>query len=249
MSAKKWLTIITFIFSIGALCIVLTIGNASKSMAYDIALATFGSALLGFIMSLTEYFTERKSAMEQFWLEGQSALKKLREIKYFQCDAPIDLITACFQEESTREFNEKYPDLVQLTEESQYEAKEKLKIWFLENTDFPSAEDSLADKMWEDYYKTRMDKYKKAILDSIDSYRKAATIDLVCLDNAYGNMDFLFGNCKLRKNAYSNIYDKLREYRDAILKEKYHFDLLQSGEGNFVVCIDKMLQLNRIFFL
>lgn len=35
-------------------------------IGYDISLAIFGSALLGFIMSLIEYFTERRKAMEQF---------------------------------------------------------------------------------------------------------------------------------------------------------------------------------------
>ena len=48
-------------------------------MGYDISLAIFGSALLGFIMSLAEYFTERRKAMEQFWTEARRVLVQFRK--------------------------------------------------------------------------------------------------------------------------------------------------------------------------
>ena len=58
MTAKKWVTIVTFICSLVA--IILMSGFkyccAEGNIGYDITLAIFGSALLGFIMSLIEYF-------------------------------------------------------------------------------------------------------------------------------------------------------------------------------------------------
>ena len=56
MKAKKWLTIITLAISIIALVLAFAIGKESNSIFYDIEMAILGSALLGFIMSLTEYF-------------------------------------------------------------------------------------------------------------------------------------------------------------------------------------------------
>ena len=84
MRAKKWLTIITCVCSFLSLIIALIIGKSSNAIAYDIALAVFGSALLGFIMSLTEYFTERRNAMERFWDLARRALNQLRKIEYIE---------------------------------------------------------------------------------------------------------------------------------------------------------------------
>lgn len=66
MRGKKWMTIITFLFAVIALIIAVVIGKGCACIAYDVTMAIFGSALLGFIMSLTEYFVERRSAMEWF---------------------------------------------------------------------------------------------------------------------------------------------------------------------------------------
>ena len=87
MKAKKWLTIITSIFSILSLVTALLIGNGSNSVLYDIAMAVFGSALLGAIMSSTEYFVERRKAMEQFWDEARKVLAEMRKVRYINVDA------------------------------------------------------------------------------------------------------------------------------------------------------------------
>ena len=79
MKAKKWLTIITGCISLLSLIAALIIGKTSNCILYDISMAIFGSALLGAIMSLTEYFVERRKAMEQFWDEARKVLKELRK--------------------------------------------------------------------------------------------------------------------------------------------------------------------------
>lgn len=43
-------------------------------------------------MSLTEYYVEKRKAMEEFWLQSSKILKELRKIKYLELDAPIELI-------------------------------------------------------------------------------------------------------------------------------------------------------------
>lgn len=70
MNAKKWVTIVTLICTIIAV-VLMTVFKCCFSdgnIGYDIALAIFGSALLGLIMSLVEYFSERKKPWNNFGL-------------------------------------------------------------------------------------------------------------------------------------------------------------------------------------
>ena len=139
MKAKKWLTIITGCISLLSLIAALIIGKTSNCILYDISMAIFGSALLGAIMSLTEYFVERRKAMEQFWDEARKVLKELRKIRYINVDAPHDLICACFSEEESNKWHEK---LDHIQAES---ARNNLISWFEENTVMSFTEE---DDIW-----------------------------------------------------------------------------------------------------
>ena len=75
MKSKKWLTIITLFMSILSLIVACLIGKDSNCIFYDISMALLGSAVLGFIMSLTEYYVEKRKAMEEFWLQSSKILK------------------------------------------------------------------------------------------------------------------------------------------------------------------------------
>ena len=76
MKAKKWLTIITLFVSIVSFIIACLIGKGNDFIGYDIAMALLGSAVLGFIMSITEYYVERRKAMEDFWIQAVKILKE-----------------------------------------------------------------------------------------------------------------------------------------------------------------------------
>ena len=83
MKAKKWITIITFGVSIGSLiCATITACDEKYDLFYDVSMAIFGSALLGFIMSLIEYFVERRKTMEYFLTAAYKIYVQLRKIKY-----------------------------------------------------------------------------------------------------------------------------------------------------------------------
>ncbi len=66
MKAKKWLTIIIFIILALSLVVSVKIEKSSDSISYDIAMAIFGGIILSFVMSLTEYYVEKRKAMEEF---------------------------------------------------------------------------------------------------------------------------------------------------------------------------------------
>lgn len=100
MNAKKWVTIVTLICTIIAV-VLMTVFKCCFSdgnIGYDIALAIFGSALLGLIMSLVEYFSERKKAMEQFWIEAKRVLAQFRKAKYIYFDEPEEIVIGCINE-------------------------------------------------------------------------------------------------------------------------------------------------------
>lgn len=128
MKAKKWLTIITMIVSVLSLVVAFVIGKCSNCIYYDISMALLGSAVLGFIMSLTEYYVERRKAMEEFWVQAIKILRKLREIEHLDLDAPLGLIIEAFREERSNELFHNLaisPD----DKEIKHEAKNNLISW------------------------------------------------------------------------------------------------------------------------
>lgn len=62
-------------------------------------------------------------------------------------------------------------------------------------------------------YNGRIEHYSNMFMKYMDMYIVASKIDLEDLSNAYGNLDFLFGNKKTRLAAFELIYSKLQEYR------------------------------------
>ena len=228
MKAKKWLTIITLIITALSLVLAFIIGKNSNCITYDISMAIFGGAALGFIMSLTEYYVERRKAMEEFWLQATKVLNELKKIKYLDVDAPINLSN---------------------DEKISVNAKENLISWYKENIPIPFDENTDDNKELTHLYDSNMAGYKEVFLQCMDSYREASMVELGNLDNAYGNLDFIIANKCIRQKAYEQIYDKLRKIVYQFRNEVYHFNLLKDGNGNFPVCILKVSELNQKYFL
>lgn len=107
MRAKKMLTYITGGCALISAVLAFVIGKPSNCIWYDYSMAIFGSALLGLIMSITEYFVERRRAMETFLRASRKVLSKLRKIEYFKTDTSIDNILDCFVNEQFNEYEMK----------------------------------------------------------------------------------------------------------------------------------------------
>lgn len=243
MKAKKYLTMITGGFSLLSLVMAWWIGKSSNSTLYDVSMAAFGSALLGVIMSLTEYFVERRKAMEQFWNEARKVLHELRKIRYINTEAPHDLIHACFVEEESNKWQ-------QLFSENQSEtARKNLISWFKENGVVPLREDDDdIEAVLNQIYEERMEYFHKEYQRAIDSYADAANIDIDQLGNAYAGLDFFF-NKRIRNKAYNEVYQKIREFIRQLHQESYHFNLLRENQGRFSICADKAYQICQYAFM
>lgn len=248
MKAKKWLTIITLVITALSLVLAFIIGKNSNCITYDISMAIFGGAALGFIMSLTEYYVERRKAMEEFWLQATKVLNELKKIKYLDVDAPINLIVDAIHEDDSNALKENF-HLLRDDEKISVNAKENLISWYKENIPIPFDENTDDNKKLTQLYDSNMAGYKEVFLQCMDSYREASMVELGNLGNAYGNLDFIIANKCIRQKAYEQIYDKLRKIVYQFRNEAYYFNLLKNGSGNFPVCILKVSELNQEYFL
>lgn len=141
MKVKKLLTIITLVIMVLSLVITFVIGKNSNCIIYDISMAIFSGAALSFIVSLTEYYVEKRKAMEEFWLQAIKILNKLKKIKYLDVDAPINLIVDAIQEEDSNALYKKF-HLLSGDKKASFKAKEKLISWYKENMSFPFDENT-----------------------------------------------------------------------------------------------------------
>ncbi|MBS5115447.1 MAG: hypothetical protein KHY88_07110 [Erysipelotrichaceae bacterium] len=247
MKSKKRLTYITLIVSVLSLIVAFCVGKKANSIYYDIALAFLGSAALGFIMSITEYYVEKRKSMEEFWIQATKLLKELSTIKYLDIDAPIDLIINCLNEEGNNEYN-KFNIKSFDTKDSQTQ-KDKLIKWFKENNFTIIDNEVNSNDWWDKYYSSKMNEYRVIFDTQMDKYRKLTLLDTGLLDNAYGNLDFMFVNKCLRNKLCFDIYQNIRDIIFEINSQVCHFNLLKSGDGNYAVCVLKLKELNNLFLM
>jgi len=89
---------------------------------------------------------------------------------------------------------------------------------------------------------------EKDVKACMDSYIAIADFSLGELTNAYGGLDFIFANRKIKKCAYTKIYEKLRLMRNDASNNAYHFRLAIAGEGNMNTCLALIKKLNDSWF-
>ena len=250
MRAKKWVTIVTFSCSLLAVALLPIFKCCKCDMGYDISLAILGSALLGFIMSLIEYFAERRNAMEQFWLSARSVLIKFRKIKYIDFNEPEELVIACIAENYENKLFQEcglpITQLVGMTES--YENRNRFIEWMSEHNAVQSSEHADTNAILDKIYMKRMEVYEDLVKSVIESYIELSQVNLSELDNAYGNLSFIFANKTIRFKAYNEIYNQIRTIRNKVLIETFHFNLWKEDKGNFVVCMNKVIEFNKMFF-
>ena len=250
MKAKKWVTFITFGFSALSLICAIIANCFCIDLMYDISMAIFGSALLGFIMSLIEYFSERRKAMEDFLRAAYKVYVQLRKIKLLKLDQPQDLILDCIAEE---QHNKQWGKCDGETAKALglgavHKKRDAYIAWMQENEPMSFSESDDIEAILLQIYNERIEDFSNTFMKHMDMYIIASKIDLEDLSNAYGNLDFLFGNRKIRLVAFELIYSKLQDYRNKIKSEVFHFNMIKDGKGSFGVCCKKVLELNDFFF-
>lgn len=103
-------------------------------------------------------------------------------------------------------------------------------------------------EIFDKIYVSRMESYEDLIKNVIENYIELSQISLSELDSAYGNLNFIFANKSIRLKAYNEIYDKIRTIRNKILMEAFYFNLWKKEKGNFVVCMNKAIDISKTLF-
>lgn len=250
MKAKKWLTIITFICSIISALVGVYTYFKGGGIIYDFAMAIFGSALLGFIMSLTEYFPERKKSMENFWTETYKVIDAMQKLKYVDIDEPKDIVLQALHEEQNNEYiyslGEDEAKSLQLS--PSHSAKEKMKQWMIENSYLKHLDKKAAEHKAEERYTHKIEEYKKQLQECIDSYLAFSKFDLSNLSTAYGSLDFIFANSSIRCHVYTRIYEKIKNLKFSALARTPNFNALKEGKGNIYVCAQDSWEISDMHF-
>ena len=250
MRAKKWLTFATIICTIASIVLMIAFQCNDIKIGYDISLALFGSAFLGLIMSLIEYFSERKSSMEKFWIEARKVLVQFRNAKPIVMNEPEELILNSFAEEISNREIEKYGEEVAnfLGLKKESKAKNEYIAWMESHEVMNFTENDDISRILDEIYEQRLEEKKTYFSSIIDNYIDLSNISLSDLDSAYGSLDFMFGNKKIRRIAYEEVFNKVREIRNSIYSEVYHFNLWKEGKGNFVICAMKAMEISKALF-
>ena len=224
MKVKKWLTIITALCSVLAVVSAIAIGKESNSMRYDISMAVLGSSLLGFIMSITEYFDERQRSMKEFYKQATYVLHQVRQVRLFAPREPVSLILDCFSEESSNQFLTENELGIKLKIDVDHKAKDALKNWIKEDAPTEIKQRSDFDDWVERSYSACIKKSQEDMKRVIDSYIDLSKVDLAPLNSAYDNLDFLVENDTIRNQmALDHILSRLRNYRNLGLKNLHVF--------------------------
>ena len=176
---------------------------------------------------------------------------QLRKIKLLKLDLPQDLILDCISEEHHNKLWEKCDGETAkaLGLGAVHKKRDAYIAWMQENEPMSFSENDDKEAILVQIYNERIENYSSTFKKYMDMYIVASKIDLEDLSNAYGNLDFLFGNKKIRLVAFESIYSKLQEYRNKIKLEVFHFNMLNDGKGNFAVCCKKVMELNDFFFV
>lgn len=242
MKASKWLTIITIVLTMISLLMTVLFYFHNIQLAYDIALAIFGGAILGAIMSLIEYYAAKRQSMEVFYLEALKAVADLNKAKYLFTDEPINLVVNCIAEEWSNKWSKSAGKPLK------QESKIKLIEYYKQGIPVELIDSPEFIKCAENWYSSRMEAYYNELEKCMDSYIQIANIQLGDLDNAYGSLDFIIANKTLRKMAYEQVYAPIKELRKSALRQAYHFQLYKTGEGNISHCTAFLLKLNEEWF-
>lgn len=232
MKVNKITIYITVVLTIIAVLLCFKLYGCN-SIVYDLSLACLGSLLVSIVVSTIAYSVERRHAMEQFWSACLDSINMIRRIEYFECNEPKQLIRDALYEEK---------DYHGITPHD-HEAKDKLKAWIEENEFYDDGREQY-DEFLEAHCSLIIDNYYKLVIKCSKNYIDFSEFNVRELTNAYGNLDFIFGNNTVRKEAYNNLYSKITVFHNKCQSKAFSFKQFMEGKGNIAICFDMIVELD-----
>ena len=239
MKAKKWLVIVTFLATIISLAGAFCFNFVCKYMEFwvNLSFAIFGSAALGFLMSLVEYFAAKRDALERYYRAADKLYKIYAKAQYFVVHEPLELVEAYFSE--TRSiFNTSFPAKKALFE--YMNAKWKMTV------DIPEPEYSQFAQLEFDRIVAT---YREQLEKTMEAYVSIAEQSQWELDSTYGELDFLISNRLLRGEIFNRIHSPIQEYGKFIAEKAFHFrGFMQAENGNVATMIGFVDEIQQKYY-
>lgn len=253
MKSKKIgiiLSAILLITGIGLIFFHLCEGK--NTIISNIGIGVLGSGLVTFVISIGEYFVEKKATLEEYFSNALSVLNQLGKIKYHAVtDETRLLVRYVIEKDKTDEFTE-------LMIHSKEKAYNNLYNYYLSDEKY---QDHINFKELEEKQLSQIfDIWAEKEIEKIQEVKKSvliiSNIDFHILENTYGKLDFIFGNKnrKINKNfitrkwIYNNIHEPLRELVNFFKSESFYFCEENSNMMTLDIIVDRISIINSKIF-
>lgn len=232
----------------------------------------FTSTFVTLNIAIREYKDTRRETLIEYYNISNNFLKNFRNIQYFYFDYPIELVKSCFEEAAENEckniFNTQIEQSLKksgvkkkrnkkIVERAYnpllFEEKEKMKIYIWNNEDEETKcrllDEKLKNQYLEDEYKAIMQKYYIKINDVMKQYIEIKKCNYNMVENAFGKIDFIFMNKKIRKEfIYAKLHDRQRAILHKIVEEAMCFEQYYKNNKNIPEIIDKIIIIQKELF-
>lgn len=244
MRLKIFLMFITLFITVMNIIVIFLFhaGNIESELMYDLSLAIIGSAVLGFLYSLVEYYDSKRLILEKIDNLSWKIKTKIELIRPFTPFEPIDLLIKCFNEESNNEFKRK----VEI--DCDDNAKQAFISHLVQNGHITAEIVSEYEEKCEDFYDFKMKKYKCEIEKIMRSYIELSKLRVDELTEAFKSLNYVFG---FQKYNYieNEIIQPILSIMDSIRASTFHFEEYFSSKDKSVApCLLKLNELQVALF-
>lgn len=206
----------------------------------------FTSSFVTLIMNCSDYKNERRDALVNYYLVSSNIMYNFRNIEYLYIGEEIDLIRNYYLERNSNDICKQ----MGMDKELNYKAKLALQewIWKNENRETRRQFRRIKQHYLSDCVESLISKYDQELDRIIAQYIKLSELNYREVEDAYGNINFLFTN-KLNRNEfiYKRLHKRQRDLLNKIKLESYHFKNHYSKD-TAVVMLDKILELQKEIF-
>lgn len=242
MKSKKVAIVASLLLITLAVVMMLCAGRSKTYAAIieNIGIGVLSSGFVTLVITLSEYFVCKRKALENYYSEALKIATCLRQISYCWTGEESDLL-------AKHDASVVWNNLLQVEDSPPFcETRKQLVNWYIEKSILQSSFAELTQEQMEEVVNLRMRRLKKSVDKALESFLRIDSITCDGVENAYGEIDFIFANKKLRTWIYKSIHEPMRAKLKEIREENYHFKLYTSGEsknlGAILIEIDKLNQ-------
>lgn len=260
MSSKKYAIIISGIIGIVSFLVFIFlqlqlyrfIGLSSnnsllsniKEAGLVISGGCFTSSFVTLLISIKEYQSERKKALEKLYYAAYDVIVPFMKTYPFLLNEPFELVQNCLGEIDNNNFNKSFNESVyeaipdtpeELLLPIEDSAKREYKMYLLNRMcqeDILRCKNLLTlDELLEHSYESRIKKHSEELELAIDSYLSLKSVSARQLTVVLGDLDFLFANKTIRREIHKDLYQEIFDKIHFVKENLFHFEQYKKGKG------------------